>query len=188
MRQSQKIIIVGCIGIIIVLIIMRRKSTDNNSVNNSVNNPVNNNEEPIRPPGYKPIDEEPVVPTPVIPPPPPPPPPRPNCSGGQVLNESSNTCICPDPLQSWNGQCNCPGRHPVSGVGMIVDNGTKKCICPNNAHYSGSFCYCPVGFKEIGGQCCSAGRPGMPASDGQILQNGQCVCAPGKNFSGGGLG
>lgn len=125
MRQSQKIIIVGCIGIIIVLIIMRRKSTDNNSVNNSVNNPVNNNEEPIRPPGYKPIDEEPVVPTPVIPPPPPPPPPRPNCSGGQVLNESSNTCICPDPLQSWNGQCNCPGRHPVSGVGMIVDNGTK---------------------------------------------------------------
>lgn len=178
MASTKRTVVIAILSMAIMYLVMKlitkQKTTDSSSV-------VDNT--PVSPPVVTP------PPTPPPPPPaptPPPPPPRPVCQGGQIYEPGSNSCVCPDRKQA-GVNCDCPGVNGRSGIGMLKDPNTKQCVCPTNAQWSGEFCYCPAGFKISNGHCCSAGRDGMPSTDGQTYNpvTKQCECSPGMNFSGG---
>jgi hypothetical protein len=103
---------------------------------------------------------------------------------GEVFNDKTKTCSCPDG-QYFNGkECACPygqifdGKHCVENCGkdahfdsqqkkcvcnkkgQVFDDKTKTCKCPGNQYWDGNKCACPYGSTwDNGKQTCKQNLP-----------------------------
>jgi hypothetical protein len=83
------------------------------------------------------------------------------CPNGQIIDQNTGSCACPEGQVYINNKCACPGGQMIdpntrlcacpTGTGLVYIN--NKCACPEGQEYINNKCACPEGQEYINNKC-----------------------------------